>query len=689
MKNILVILAVLLGFHRFVTAKTWNVPSEVPTIKIAVEDSAQYGDTVLVASGVYNTTSGEVFPINMKNGVVLISENGANSTIIDADSTRRVISSIDVDSLTVLSGFTIQNGCAGLNPLIDTTFVDSCGGGILCGSNCEIYIIDNILIHNFAFFGAAIYCDTSSFPKIISNLIKEHIIEYSGVINSRGSIILQYNTVTENTGSYPQNHSAIDCYQNFSGDTVSVYISENTISNNECMGVKCGNLSQVIVTQNVITNNWCGIQFISSDGIISKNMIMKNTGYSTGGGIRIWFDSSPIVERNIIIANTVSGEFEFGGGIQGKGGGSAIIRRNVIAYNIAKRGAAFFLESLSSPTIENNTIVGNISTVSVLNWTYAGVLRIRSYAEPQITANGFFDNFIALGNFTLQGEPYQQNNIYYNTYQPTDPEVINDNSATTINVDNNFWWSTDSASIDSLLWGNIEFMPFLNEPNRGAPCEPSDVYSVTVMRDSTYSTPLEEPLNIGDTLYIQLNGNTWNSLFIDVAMVILTSNKDPYGIGVAIIETDTTTGIYRGKAYIENISNDSWNKIGVNLQDTIIIYANTDTTRTDTVIVVESGIEMTDIEGKKPVVRLLQNYPNPFFSETIIRYSVVRETDLTLRIYDISGRLVKTLINRKQPSDYYTIKWDGKDAKDNEVKPGIYFLKATGCKPFKVVKLRR
>ena len=140
----------------------------------------------------------------------------------------------------------------------------------------------------------------------------------------------------------------------------------------------------------------------------------------------------------------------------------------------------------------------------------------------------------------------------------------------------------------------------------------------------------------------------------------------------------TEEGIIKDTMYTRGIATDTLGNI-IGYYDADDIYELLD---------FQIGIEETTHQ-QSSIIRGLQNYPNPFFSETIIRYSVLRETDLTLRVYDISGRLVKTLINRKQLSDYYTIKWDGKDAKDNEVRPGIYFLKATGCKPVKVVKLRR
>ena len=118
-------------------ARTWQVPNDVPTIKQAVEDSATYGDTVLVAPGVYDTNSGEIFPINMTSGIILTSESGAPQTTIDANTTGSVILCISCDGSTEISGFTITGGHA------------QSGGGIYCDQS-YVTIRDNVIRNNTA-----------------------------------------------------------------------------------------------------------------------------------------------------------------------------------------------------------------------------------------------------------------------------------------------------------------------------------------------------------------------------------------------------------------------------------------------------------------------------------------------------------------------------------------------------------
>ncbi len=74
-----------------------------------------------------------------------------------------------------------------------------------------------------------------------------------------------------------------------------------------------------------------------------------------------------------------------------------------------------------------------------------------------------------------------------------------------------------------------------------------------------------------------------------------------------------------------------------------------------------------------PSFKLLQNFPNPFNSETLIEYELTKETHIRLEIITIEGRLIKTLVNEKQSPGVYTVRWDGTDYLGQQVASGIYF----------------
>jgi len=69
---------------------------------------------------------------------------------------------------------------------------------------------------------------------------------------------------------------------------------------------------------------------------------------------------------------------------------------------------------------------------------------------------------------------------------------------------------------------------------------------------------------------------------------------------------------------------------------------------------------------------LSQNYPNPFNPETKISYCLPTSGYVTIKIYDITGREIRTLVNARKASGYYNIQWDGKDNNGTNAASGIY-----------------
>ena len=69
---------------------------------------------------------------------------------------------------------------------------------------------------------------------------------------------------------------------------------------------------------------------------------------------------------------------------------------------------------------------------------------------------------------------------------------------------------------------------------------------------------------------------------------------------------------------------------------------------------------------------IMSTFPNPFTGSNTIKYHVEESTNVVIALYDINGKLVKTLVNEhKQPGDY-TLEWNG-----NDLSMGTYFARAT------------
>ena len=78
--------------------------------------------------------------------------------------------------------------------------------------------------------------------------------------------------------------------------------------------------------------------------------------------------------------------------------------------------------------------------------------------------------------------------------------------------------------------------------------------------------------------------------------------------------------------------------------------------------------------------RISQNYPNPFNPVTEIRYQIPAIGDqitsnVNLSLYNVLGKMVRTLVDGKQSPGYYKVIWDGRDKNGNPVASGIYFCR--------------
>lgn len=73
--------------------------------------------------------------------------------------------------------------------------------------------------------------------------------------------------------------------------------------------------------------------------------------------------------------------------------------------------------------------------------------------------------------------------------------------------------------------------------------------------------------------------------------------------------------------------------------------------------------------------RLYQNYPNPFAKSTAINYHLAEESYVTAKVFDVSGRGVRTLIDANQAAGGKSVVWNGLNNSGGKLSPGIYFLR--------------
>lgn len=88
----------------------------------------------------------------------------------------------------------------------------------------------------------------------------------------------------------------------------------------------------------------------------------------------------------------------------------------------------------------------------------------------------------------------------------------------------------------------------------------------------------------------------------------------------------------------------------------------------------EAGV-VASPEGTGATSMLGTCAPNPATTGATISFNLAEPANASLKIYNINGQLVKTLVNESKPVGYHSVKWDGKDERGNKVAAGVYLYR--------------
>lgn len=218
-----------------------------------------------------------------------------------------------------------------------------------------------------------------------------------------------------------------------------------------------------------------------------------------------------------------------------------------------------------------------------------------------------------------------------------------------------------------------------------------------------------------------------NYTIADTSDSYFTINSAP---GIYVTSPNGGEHWFRGSTYPVQ-----WNAVNMTGNAKIELFRGTNTTPTATIVsstIVNSGIQMwiipttipeandykvkitsitnpsvydysnnyftiTDFVGNDdpqvtPLVTAVQSiYPNPFRTDTTIKYSVKDAGNLTLGIYDVKGRLVKHLLHSKSSAGSFSTTWNGTDESGNQLPNGVYYLqmKTESCQTTRKIVLLR
>jgi len=136
---------------------------------------------------------------------------------------------------------------------------------------------------------------------------------------------------------------------------------------------------------------------------------------------------------------------------------------------------------------------------------------------------------------------------------------------------------------------------------------------------------------------------------------------------------DATTITYNARVGVfpDVIAGDSFNFTVTTSPS--LAAASDEQPRSEDWVVFEAGTTPPTLSETVPEVFALgQNYPNPFNPQTTISYQVPQESAVKITIYDLTGRVVRELVNQRQTAGSHTAVWDGTNKAGAKVASGVY-----------------
>jgi photosystem II stability/assembly factor-like uncharacterized protein len=185
---------------------------------------------------------------------------------------------------------------------------------------------------------------------------------------------------------------------------------------------------------------------------------------------------------------------------------------------------------------------------------------------------------------------------------------------------------------------------------------------------------------IGDSLYKSTDGGeNWEKIIVNdtthIIDDILIDYTDPSKIYIATV----TGGVLR--------SSDAglqWCELNDGLTSLVVLRLKFHQLTTATVFGATNGAAIVKIEnltGLNNIVHnfiindisLAQNYPNPFNPNTKFRYSIPNRSNVVIKVYDVLGKEVATLVNEEKPTGEYEVIFDSHSGNVRNLTSGIYF----------------
>lgn len=218
----------------------------------------------------------------------------------------------------------------------------------------------------------------------------------------------------------------------------------------------------------------------------------------------------------------------------------------------------------------------------------------------------------------------------------------------------------------------------------GAVAMPTSCYDVAVMGNYAFVACQSNTGTDGRLEVVEVSDPTSPS----IVATVNTINGDPFAVYIQgnyvyVVAQDHILPSVEGGVRIVDISNPlspvliasydtPGDPRGIFTSFPYIFIADQDSLQILEHIIVGIDEEETGIDRTPILVRLEQNMPNPFAHHTAINYQISSQSSVSLNIYDVSGRLIRSLVNESQSPGRHTAYWNGEDNTSKKVASGVY-----------------
>jgi hypothetical protein len=467
------------------------------------------------------------------------------------------------------------------------------------------------------------------------------------------------------------------------GDTA--YIDSTIIdgSGDDCNVAIVGDIDSTTRITGFTIKNGVGCVYCQGGGIYVESssprldhLIIEDNLGNGGGGICLNGTSNATINE-VLIQNNLS---ELGGGIFSYNS-NPVITNCTLRNNQAIYGGGVYLTN-SSPNMEHVSITDNITD------EFGGGVFCRAYSSPSFDHLTISNNTANDGGgiYSIGGSiPSFTNSIFWDNIPVS--IVSHEDSLFAIYSNIEGGWVGESnihldplfCSIDSGNYSLAENSPCLGSGEGG-----TNMGSMNIGCNSIILLPSNFSLLVPENNY-QLVIDEFNQ-----HQSLLLSWEESFDIN-----SDSLT--YFVSIHSENLYSDtietsytSWeisyenfiNLFSDSLISSSFFYWDVSVSDFDTSIISSNGPLMFTVEVSELLLnnnlvipsefKLHQNYPNPFNPLTKIQYDIPNINNVSIIIYDLIGKNIKSLVNSEKPAGFYSVAWDGTNNFGKTVSAGIY-----------------